>query len=315
MTEHNPIATQPTQMLSELSVAQAVERFSKIEELAHRVLKEGREEGTGDYGIVPGTKRKVLFKSGAEKLCTVFRIGPEYQVELCERDDEFATYTVRCTLRHQPTGAMLGSALGLCTNRESKYRYRHAGRSCPKCHQEAIIKGRAEYGGGWLCFTKRGGCGAKYDDNDSTITDQTLGRVENEDLADLDNTILKMAEKRAFLAAVLNVLGISSMFTQDLQEGAYEPPGEPETSKPPPEDQATGLREDMDKMLADMIQQMDSGFADGGMEAVSRWWKDNHEAIRNLPAELRARIEEHGMELRTAEEERAKAIQQEGKEG
>ena len=33
---------------------------------------------------------------------------------------------------------------------------------CPVCGKRAIIKGREEYGGGWLCFNKRGGCGAKW---------------------------------------------------------------------------------------------------------------------------------------------------------
>ena len=35
---------------------------------------------------------------------------------------------------------------------------------CPKCQKPAIIKGKTEYGGGWLCFKKKGGCGAKFTD-------------------------------------------------------------------------------------------------------------------------------------------------------
>src|SRR5215469_7283578 len=36
--------------------------------------------------------------------------------------------------------------------------------ACPSCGVVgAIIKGKAEYGGGWLCFGKKGGCGAKFD--------------------------------------------------------------------------------------------------------------------------------------------------------
>lgn len=34
---------------------------------------------------------------------------------------------------------------------------------CPSCGEaKAVIRGRAEYGGGWLCFLKKGGCGAKW---------------------------------------------------------------------------------------------------------------------------------------------------------
>ena len=33
---------------------------------------------------------------------------------------------------------------------------------CPKCGAEAIIKGKEEYGGGWLCWKEKGGCNAKF---------------------------------------------------------------------------------------------------------------------------------------------------------
>ena len=37
--------------------------------------------------------------------------------------------------------------------------------SCPSCGKKgAIIKGKEEYGGGYLCYKKKGGCGAKFKD-------------------------------------------------------------------------------------------------------------------------------------------------------
>jgi hypothetical protein len=37
---------------------------------------------------------------------------------------------------------------------------------CPKCKTaRAVIEGRDEYGGGWVCFKKKGGCGAKWHDD------------------------------------------------------------------------------------------------------------------------------------------------------
>ena len=37
--------------------------------------------------------------------------------------------------------------------------------ACPGCKKQgAIIKGKAEYGGGYVCFGKKGGCGAKFTD-------------------------------------------------------------------------------------------------------------------------------------------------------
>ena len=33
---------------------------------------------------------------------------------------------------------------------------------CPVCGKDAIIQGKPEYGGGWLCYKQKGGCGAKF---------------------------------------------------------------------------------------------------------------------------------------------------------
>src|ERR1035437_8882720 len=40
---------------------------------------------------------------------------------------------------------------------------------CPNCGKDTIIKGREEYGGGWLCYKKNGGCGAKFSVDPATI--------------------------------------------------------------------------------------------------------------------------------------------------
>ncbi|KKM07766.1 hypothetical protein LCGC14_1730650 [marine sediment metagenome] len=38
---------------------------------------------------------------------------------------------------------------------------------CPECGQPTIIKGKEEWGGGWVCWKKEGGCGAKFDSDPS----------------------------------------------------------------------------------------------------------------------------------------------------
>lgn len=39
--------------------------------------------------------------------------------------------------------------------------------ACPKCGKvKPVIKGKEEYGGGWVCFKKKGGCGATWHDNE-----------------------------------------------------------------------------------------------------------------------------------------------------
>jgi len=89
---------------------------------------------------------------------------------------------------------------------------------CPQCGNEAIIKGKEEYGGGWLCYKNKGGCGAKFKESDPAIVDQITGKVENEDPSDQYNTCLKMAAKRAQVAVVITVTGVSDRFTQDMED-------------------------------------------------------------------------------------------------
>jgi len=185
--------------------------------LIQQVMKEVMQEGT-HYGVIPGAGTKpVLLQPGAQKLCLTFRLDPQF--ESTEKyEGQHLTVKSKCVLYHIPTGQRIGSGEGSCTTKESKYAYRKASRKCPQCGKEAIIKGREEYGGGWVCHKKRGGCGAKYGDGDQSIESQEEGRVPNEDLADQYNTVLKMANKRALVAAVLNSTAASDIFTQDLED-------------------------------------------------------------------------------------------------
>ena len=194
----------------------AHERWETIRSFVARIMIDGE-----DYGVIPGTRSKpTLLKSGAEKLSAFFGLAPAFEVtQRIERWDDkepFFHYEVTCRLHRG--GQLRGEGLGSCNSRESKYRYRVAERKCPQCGSASIIKGREEYGGGWICFPKKGGCGAKFGDGDQRIESQEMGRVPNPDIADTVNTILKMAKKRALIDAVLNTVGASQFFTQDVED-------------------------------------------------------------------------------------------------
>ena len=208
----------------ELSVEQVVARINKVHEVMRRAMQEGHH-----YGVIPGTPKPSLWKPGAELLCVMFRLDPQYQAAERRETEDHLTVTTTCTLWHIPTGQRMGSGMGSCSTRESKYAYRHASRVCPKCGKDAIIKGKEEYGGGWVCFKKKDGCGTKFADEDVAITGQVVGRVANEDLADQENTVLKMSNKRALVAAVLNVTAASDIFTQDLEDLPHIQSGREET--------------------------------------------------------------------------------------
>jgi hypothetical protein len=106
---------------------------------------------------------------------------------------------------------------------ESKFRWRNAARKCPICGKETIIKGKDEYGGGWVCYKKKDGCGATFEDNDDRITGQIIGKVENTDIADVYNTVIKMSKKRAYVDATITACAASDIFTQDGPEDPAHP--------------------------------------------------------------------------------------------
>lgn len=198
----------------ELSVDQILGQVEKILLLMKEVLKKDEH-----YGVIPGTGSKpTLLKAGAEKLCLMFRLDPEYDVT--ERyDGDHLTVISRCTLFHITSGMRMGSGIGMCSSKESKYAYRKAQRACPKCGVAAIQKD-TKGDGGYYCWRKKDGCGAQFKDAASikSIESQETGRVTNPDLADQYNTVLKMASKRALVDAVLKVTAASDIFTQDLED-------------------------------------------------------------------------------------------------
>ncbi len=202
-----------------LSVQQAIDRFNQVVEFVRTVMREGV-----DYGVIPGTEKPTLLKPGAEKLCTLFGLTSRFEIIRSAEDwtgadhngEPFFFYLYRCRL--QRGDMIIAEGDGSANSWEQKYRYREAQRKCLQCGQAAIIRGKQEYGGGWVCFRKRGGCGAKFDIEDRAITDQPAGRVLNENIADQVNTIQKMAQKRSLIAATLLAVNGSEFFTQDGEE-------------------------------------------------------------------------------------------------
>lgn len=205
-----------------MNLQTAVNRLNQFQEFVAGYLHESKDGGQdgGDFGAIPGAgKKKVLLKSGADKLCELYGLYDEYEVKSSENfETNLFFYTVKCILRSRRDDSVVGTGVGSCSTFESKYRWRDSQRKCPKCQAEAIIKGREEYGGGWLCFGKKGGCGAKFKDDDAVIVGQKIGRVENPDILDTVNTVLKMAKKRAKIDAVIGATRSSGIFSQDLEE-------------------------------------------------------------------------------------------------
>jgi len=195
------------------------ERITRI----HRELM----DPDSDYGVIPGTRQPTLLKPGAEKLCDFYRLAAEFHPQIRYGDGHATppiTLVTECRL-HLGTldGPVVNTGHGAANSWEKRYRYRRGERTCPACGKSGtIIKGKAEFGGGWICYAKKGGCGAKFADQAPEIVEQPVGDVENPDPYDLLNTLLKMAEKRAYVDAALRATATSGLYTQDLDEASTE---------------------------------------------------------------------------------------------
>lgn len=229
-------------------IHETVGSLKAIRTFIQQELKEGI-----DYGKIPGTgDKKALLLAGAQKVTMYFNARPRFDIRANELGEGHVEIVIVCDLIHRPTGQVVAQGLGSCSTMEGKYRFRNAQRVCPSCGKTAIIKGRDEYGGGWLCFKNKGGCGLKFPDGDPAIEKQPLGKVENENIHDTRNTVLKMAKKRAQVDAAMGLGCMSELFTQDLEElDTYDldaddgfAPGEIPTEEPTKDDPKTDPKGD-----------------------------------------------------------------------
>lgn len=181
-----------TQNSGRMAVADIIAHVATVQEVMRAVMKPDVH-----YGTIPGTPKPTLYKQGAEVLCMVFRIADSYYVEDLSTADT-VRYRVTCTGNHQINGVTLGTGMGEASSGEEKYKWRKA--TCKEEFDETPANMRR-------VKHARGKGGTTYK--------QEQIRTENADLA---NTILKMANKRAKIAMTINVTACGDMFGQDLED-------------------------------------------------------------------------------------------------
>lgn len=204
-----------------MAIEQAIARREAIVDATTKLMRRDV-----DYGKVPGTDRDVLLQPGADKLCNLFGLVIQYDVVKSIEDwtgenhggTPFFFYEVKG--RAFRGDFLMGEGVGSCSSWESKYRWRKAERTCPNCGKANIRKSREE---GWYCWKKTEGCGATFGENDPAIVKQETGRKPNPDMADVVNTILKMAYKRCKVSTTINATSASEFFTQDVEEQGAPP--------------------------------------------------------------------------------------------
>ncbi|MEO8605067.1 MAG: hypothetical protein ABI629_21045 [bacterium] len=209
------------------TAAEMKHRLEELQAFVNDVMREGVHYGPP----YPGSDKRMLYKAGAELLAEIYAytVKPRvtHRIEIWDPPQgPFFHYEFEADVSSKRSGMTVGSGFGSCNSRENRYRWRNGGRVCPLCEKEnTIIKGKQEFGGGWLCFGKKGGCGEKFQTDDPRIADQELGRVENDDVCTLVNTILQVAKKRCFVAAVISVTQSSGLFESGEDEDAADTPG------------------------------------------------------------------------------------------
>ena len=169
------------------NIANTMAKIQQMQNVVQKTLKKGH-----DFGEVPGTSKPTLLKPGGEKICMLFGLNPEYEfLQTTEDyDKEFFSYNIRCTLFRN--GQPVAQGVGSCNSKEKKYRF---------INVDEIPE---NYVGQSEQFTDKYG--------------RTKYKINNPDICSLVNTILKMAKKRAFIDAVLQVASLSEVFTQDIED-------------------------------------------------------------------------------------------------
>ena len=177
-----------------LSAGDVRAQVNLIQEVMQSVMKDGTH-----FGKVPGAGDKpTLFKAGAEKLAATFRLAIDPIAEELSYGDEFRVRVV-ARITEMGSGRFLGAGVGEASSAESKYQWRAA-----VCAEEFDAAPENQRRVKW---------NKAYPPKPAWSQKQVRMNV-----ADVANTVLKMAKKRAMVDGILTVTGASDIFTQDIEE-------------------------------------------------------------------------------------------------
>lgn len=190
---------------SALTITDVKAQVNLIQHVMEEVMKKDVH-----FGVIPGCKKPTLYKPGAEKLASTFQIGSDPEIEDLSSDDE-VRYRIKIKLFSMNTGNLLGHGIGECSSHEEKYKWKKA--VCDEEWEEKSSELRREK---WF----------KGYNNSKPYKVKQI-RTEKADIA---NTILKMAKKRALTDGILTVTAASDIFDQDIEDLPEDL--KPETNNP-----------------------------------------------------------------------------------
>ncbi len=153
----------------------------KRTQAVQEVMRGVMKEGT-HFGTIPGTPKPSLWKAGAEVLCMTFRLAPILDSHVVGDDlDSEWPYT----LAKRDGSIVQGTCMG----------FFEVEATCTVHGPQGEVLSR---------------CSARCNNREAKYRSLSLFEIRN--------TVLKMAEKRAFVSAVLMATAASDIFTQDLED-------------------------------------------------------------------------------------------------
>ncbi|KKL52678.1 hypothetical protein LCGC14_2283100, partial [marine sediment metagenome] len=202
-------------------VRRKVARIQADIALADALVEKVLEPGI-DYGLHPGTRSQALKDPGAATIINAFNCYPKAEVLFREVTDVKISYVFDVALISREDGLTKCTGTGACTTMETRYGYRWV--TDPEAYgfDRASLKTRSRDG-------------------------RQLYRITNPDWSELENTILKMARKRAEVDAAMALPGVSR-FMSKLNTGqpaarSSGPPSSRTNRAPGPYDPRGQLRE------------------------------------------------------------------------
>lgn len=164
--------------------------------LIQEVMRDVMQEDV-HYGLIPGCGDKpTLLKAGAEKIMATFRLAADPEIEDLSLPD-LSRYRIKVRLTSS-SGAFVGAGIGECSSDEEKYKWRRT--YIQEEYDETPEDRRREK---WIKYGKKPAYKIKQ---------------VRTNVADISNTILKMAKKRGLMDAVLTATAASDIFTQDIED-------------------------------------------------------------------------------------------------
>jgi len=153
-----------------------------------------------DYAAYNGFKNPILLKSGAEKLQKIFGLEIELLEcvnEVFDRQNPYIDVTYKCRVKNK-TDNISGICEGTATSEEANFKYKLIRSDLkPGVSESRMLKaeGKGKWmkvNGQWFWFNK----------------------ILNPDILGMKNTIKKIAQKRAYVGAVIMATGTSGYFSQ-----------------------------------------------------------------------------------------------------